>query len=285
MKNHLQRNLGFLLIGIGALLLAIGLYGLTQLDEFQARARIIVPDDISPYLVYLHPSGPEAIKSDTLLSNVVWELKLDSDQTSPKDATQDIKMTKAIVALQKCLDFHPVSNTRLFDVTVTEKTPQRAAACVNAIVAAYKVWVFNSRLSDEQSRFLELKNGLKSQEQKVSQIETELDRLKEVFKLPSSEPPKEELETSFPAYYEVKKRLNHEKDIMGLLTRKIASEEAELQSLRSSPQIEIVETAIPPTAPVRRKNLLGIVLLFAGLGGCLWGLSVARDAKLFAAPA
>lgn len=280
MKDQLHRYPGLILIVIGLLLLGCGIYGLTQPDEFRASARIFIPEEIPPNFVYLHPSGPEAIKSDTLLSNVVWELQLASDPTSPEDTTQDIKTTKAIVALQKRLDFNPVQNTRLFDVKVTENTPKRAATCANAVALAYKAWVSNSRLALVQSVFQDLRDELKAQEQRASKLETELHSLRESLKLPSLDPPESDLEASYPAYFLTKKKLIEENDILKFISFKIAKEETELESLRNSPQIEIVETAIPPTSPLRRKNLLGLALIGVGLSCCLWGVLITRDAKL-----
>jgi len=292
MKHHLQRNLGYLLIGIGLLLLAGGIYGLTQPDEFRASARLVIPQNTPPDFDVLIKNTYglrteqdfttytiSTIQSDSVLSNVVRELKLDSEQ--------HIQQAKAIAALRKRLEIRQIpntrlSNTRLFELTLTERTPAQAAKCANAIAIAYKAGVTNRHRALVQWGIRELKNQRELQQQKVSELETELTQLRETLKLPTPEPPQEELKTDFPAYYEVKKRIDAEKDIVRLIARKISIEEIDLQSPSSFPQIEIVETAVPPTSPVRRKNLLGIILLAAGLACCLWGLTVTRDAKLTA---
>jgi uncharacterized protein involved in exopolysaccharide biosynthesis len=218
-----------------------------------------------------------SIQSDSVLSNVVRELKLDSEQ--------HIQPAKAIAALRKRLEIHQIpntqlSNTRLFELTLTERTPAQAAKCANAIAIAYKAGVLNRHQALVQGGIRELKHQLESQQQKVSKLETELSQLRETLKLPSPEPA--EVEVNYPEYRQAKNILNDEKRIVGLLARKISIEEIDLQSPSSFSQIEIVETAVPPTSPVRRKSLLGIILLVAGLGCCLWGLMATRDAKLTA---
>lgn len=288
MKHHLQRNLGVLLIGIGLLLVTFGIYGLTQPDEFRASARIIIVPEDTAGLFFRHEcefeARDEALKSDNLLSNVVWMLNLDSEQTNLTDTTQAGKMSKAIVALRKGLEIRQIPNTQLFEITLTERTPTQAAKCANAIVMAYKVEVFNKQRALVQEGIRELKHQLELQQQKVSKLETQLSQLRETLKPPSPEPAEAELEVNYPAYRHAKNNFKDEKDVMGLLARKISIEETDLQSPRGFPQIEIIETAVPPTSPVRRKKSLGTILLVAGLGCCLWGRTVTRDAKLTANP-
>ncbi len=284
MKHHLQRNLGYLLIGIGLLLAACGIYGLTQPDEFRATVRLAIPQKTPPDFDALikntyglrseqdfNTYTTATIQSDGVMSNVVWELKLDSEQ--------HIQPAKAIAALRKRLEIRQIPNTQLFEITLTERTPAQAAKCANAIAIAYKAWVLNRHQALVQGGIRELKHQLELQQQKVSKLETELSQLRETLKLPSPEPAEAELEVNYPEYRQAKNILNDEKRIERLVARKISIEEIDLQSPSSFPQIVIVETAVPPTSPVRRKNLLSIVLLVAGLGCCRWGLTVMRDAK------
>lgn len=291
MKNHLQRNLGFLLIGIGLLLITLGGYGLLSPDDYIAKTRLAISFD-RPAIDDLNvPSGENpgtfaiaGIRSDIVLSNVVWELKLAGEQTGPASATQDRQTAKAMVALRKRLEVHPVPNTLLVDISVTDKIPAQAAQCANTLVIAYKNWVFNRQQSLVKAGIQELKHQRTLQEQKTAAIAADLNQLKESLNLPSPEPPKAELRTNYPALYQAKQKLEDENDVLKLLTRKIAIEESDLQSPGNSSLVEIVETAVPPTSPVRRKKLLGTILLVAGLGCCLWGRTVTRDATLTADP-
>ncbi|MGC3961601.1 MAG: hypothetical protein QM813_27860 [Verrucomicrobiota bacterium] len=275
MKNRLQRNLGFLLLGSGALLLAFGIYGLTQPDEFRASAKICLPglreseafDLDSAYVT-------EAIQSQGVLSNAIITIHLVSGQeTDFARATP-----QAIAALRDRIKVRQVQNTVIFEIGVVAKSPTQAAHCANALVASYQHWWLEKAAALSKATIKELEESLKLQEQKVQAAEIALSREKAALHFPTLEPSVHDLTTNFPTIYEAKRLLDDEKDIQRLLTRKINIEKQDL-SLNSADTVEIIESATPPQLPIRRKSTLGTILMAAGLFGCGWGWSLMRNSR------
>lgn len=275
MKNRLQRNLGFLLIGIGALVLAFGIYGLTQPDEFRASAKICLPDLRESEAFDLESAYvTEAIQSQGVLSNAIFTIHPASDQeTNFARATP-----QAIAALRDQVKVRQVQNTVIFEIGVVAKSPTQAAQYANALVASYQHWWREKAAALNKATINELEKLLKLQGQKLQDAEIALSHEKAALHFPSPEPSVHELATNFPTIYEAKRLVDDEKDIQRLLTRKINIEKQDL-SLNAADTVEIIESATPPQLPIRGKNTLSTILVAAGLIGCGSGWRLIRNSR------
>lgn len=286
MKDQLHRYPGLILIGIGLLLLGCGIYGLTQPEEFRAQSRIKMPtSDYSGFadnLADAQERGEQALKyyaeeikfitSDAILSNVVSQLNFAiANRTEPK-------APKSIRALRNQINAKAVHNTMLVNIYVTDISADDAAQIANLVAATYQQWWRARGQSLVKQGIVELEKQLAIQQQKVRSIETELQRLKVELNLPSPEPTKEELRSNYPTIYDTEPRLEEERDVERLLTRKINIEKADLSSNRAD-RIEIVEKATPPRSPLRRKKALSTILIASGLLCCGWGIMIVRDPR------
>jgi uncharacterized protein involved in exopolysaccharide biosynthesis len=288
MKNHLQRIFGRVLIGMGALLAVLGIHGFMHADEFQASTRILISipnvDDAFSFVTCgLWPgSEREIIESDIVLSNVVRELKLDSEQTIPMDASPEVKTAQAMVALQNRLNVRWIPKSQIIEVQATENSASRAAECANAIVAAYRSEIYDRHREDTLASIQTFKNQIKLQEERIAGLETQLNQSHKTLNLPFPEIVKAGLESDYWAFCEARRNLSSEKLFLTMLTDRTALMEAafqggNLQRFGGYRKIETVKAATPPTAPVRRNKVHGLILLATALGSFCFGVTFSRS--------
>lgn len=266
-------------MGIGLVLVAFGIFSLIRPPVFRASATIRLEesdDSFSNSLRTIHfcfgLTEIENIQSDTILSNVVFRLNLDSN-SGKKPSTP-----RSVAILRSQLDVRPRPNTKLVDIRVANEDAMEAAEIANTVAKVYRDW------RQEKIRRLvaggsgELMKQLKLQEERTRMAGDRLEGLRKSLALPSPEPDDEFLRSNFPEYLETKKNLSDEQAIENLLTRKLKIEQDDLQLPYHTPET-ILEFAIPAIAPSRHLQQFGAILLLVGLAisGC--GLAITRNSK------
>jgi capsular polysaccharide biosynthesis protein len=287
MKNNPQRIFGFVMIGIGLMFGAVGIYGLTRPDEFRAWAKIAVaapdcgciePNDGANQAHWDHrhqyySTLIKTIPPEAVLSNVVAQLKLTS-----KWGKQQHEATRR---LRRQLDTRFVPNTTLIEIGATSETPAEAALIANTVVANYKQWRTKEYLEALRARVVQLKRRLEEQDRKIALKQESLLKLQSDLNIPSSEIISASLATNFPAFNQAQQDFKEMNDVRDLWAKKIQA--AEKEELKASPAlVEFLDQADPPKSPFRRKKTLSVILIVAALSCCGWGLKLAWDSKLTA---
>ncbi len=284
MKNRLQRNLGFLLLGSGALLLAFGLYGLTQPDEFRASTKIAVDvadcscllansPDYQGHGRHLYDEVSELIKTippEPVLSNVVSELDLSFKWNREN--------RKAINRLRHQLNVRLVPNTTLIQISALGETPAEAALIANTVVKNYRQFRQEQYVQAIRASVVKLNAQLQKEDQAIEASREALEQLRAKLRVPDAEIESNSAATNFPEFYQARRDLNDRSEFRNRLARKISIEDNE--DLRTTPSfVEVLATAVPPKSPFRRKKTLSFVLIITGLISSGWGLKMVRDSR------
>jgi Mg-chelatase subunit ChlD/type II secretory pathway pseudopilin PulG len=154
----------------------------------QAVARIKVERDVSDitglselpayaaYDPYFIQTEKEVIQSDAVLGKVVDRLKL--DEVWAKDHGGKLKKEEAIKLLKAKLELSPVRNTGLLDIRARSERPEEAAELANAVAEAYRDQRAEARRQPASGGSEALKKQHADLEQKIAQVEQELERFK-----------------------------------------------------------------------------------------------------------
>lgn len=275
MKSNRPRKYGFLLMGIGLMLVAFGVYGLLRPAEYKALTRIKPTRlDIESLETPEHfrQIEIETIQSNTILSNVL--LRLDPDSGLGKNPVSP----ETTERLRRRLEVRSVRNTTLIEICVVDENAAEAARIANGISRFYCEWRRAQWDKYPEASIAALEKELQLTDQKLKQAEAELERLNAEFKIQSPEPTEAELQTNYPAYQKAKNAVDHLNAARKQLVRKISIEKIDL-TIPKSAAVEIIELAIPPTAPMRRTKPLGALLIVAGAICFGWGFALVLNSK------
>lgn len=282
MKNNRQRIFSYILMGIGLVLVAAGVYELVRPDEFRSQTRVKLESYDCGCLLEEgaehadhYPDFAQAelknLKSDVILSNVVYRLEL-REKWAKKHFNEDtIKTAEAVRLMRARLDLRPVRNTTLVDIMFTSDDADEAASIANTIAEVRR----DLRIVKQQRFAMEgrlaLKRELEIEEKKIEIAKDELDRLRMELKIPDNEAAFESSRTNYPAYWNKRRNLEELNDLRRLITRKINIEELDLKLSHHTHQ-EILEYAVPSKTPVgyhwrrgRTLTILGLVVLSCGV--------------------
>ncbi len=286
MKNVRQRTLGFILMGIGLVLIAVGVFELTRADEFKSVAKILLRRDESRN-ANQQPSNPKfiseevsAILSDSVLSNVVYRLELrekwgkkhfNSEPELRMERNQrvletgKIKTAEAVRLIRERLEVNRVPNTTLLDIVFVSDDPDEAATIANMVAEVYRVWRLDRGRRLALGGIEALKAQIKIEDEKIKAAKEELQRLRKELSIPDAEVESASVRTNFPKYWDAKMNLERLNDVRRLITRKMNIEEIDLNyPLRYCP-VEIINHAVPAKTPIRRHRPLGAAIVLVGL--------------------
>lgn len=274
-KTNLQRNLGFILIGFGLLLIATGSYELLRSEHFCARVRVRIP-----YTVVLGVGGKPAakhqvqelknvsqnefagevsfLKSNFFLSIVVSRLNLASRWDNAKLDLQDLSTAKAIASLKNMIVIRPHSDRPVLEISVISPSSTEATLIANAIAYEYRELKLMEKLSYGREYVDRVVQTIQDDENK-------LNRLRESHKAPPPEASESELRANYPEFYAVKKDL----DFYNYTHARILKD-------AESNDLEMIEPVFPPVSPIPRKKTLSLILIASGLLGCGWGIKIVR---------
>ena len=286
MTNIRQRNVGFILIGIGIVLMAVGVYELAQPDMFKSAARIKEPADFHGEFGDVFETTKEILLSDVTLSNVVYRLEL-REKWDKKSANEDnlpaergwkyftkgkIKTAEIVTLLRTRLEVIRVPNTTLVDIVFLSDDAAESALVANTLAEVYRDWRIVTRQRLAQGGIAALQKQLEVQARKIEATKEELDRLRTDLKIPDAEVASENSRTNFPAYWKARKNLEEQSDVWRLIVRKMNIEVADLR-LPCEPELIIVELAVPSKTPIRHNRPLGATLTLMGLALFSYGLA------------
>jgi capsular exopolysaccharide synthesis family protein len=180
----------FLLVGITATLVTFILP-----ESYSSMARIKVERDQSDvsfttdprmtgtYDPYFIQNEFETIKSERVLSNVVATLSLNEEWGKKYNGGQPLKTHESITRIKSMMDLQPVRNTSFLDIRVYSEKPDEAASLANAIANAYQGYRQEMRRSLSMNGIKALEERWKEQEEKVHAAQTNVDRLREEYKI------------------------------------------------------------------------------------------------------
>lgn len=262
MKNQRSRKPALVLMGIGFLLSACGIYGLLRPNEYLARSRVWVPAmDVGSSFTKAIAKEIWLIQSGPVLSNYACQ------------AYPPSEMAKMVSRLRSQISVQSVPNAKLLDISATAESPESAARAANAAGYAYKIWKHSEWLARASSITAGLKSQLEAQDRKIQTSMEALQILKEKLQVPEAEIVPA-FTSRFPELDQALRTLADEREARGLIAQKVRDSEA----YKTGPLfsvVEVVQAATPPTAPVRRKKLFGMFLIATGMVCCSFALKSA----------
>jgi capsular exopolysaccharide synthesis family protein len=145
----------------------------SDIDEFGGAS-----GRISQYDPYFIQTEFETIQAETILSNVVDMLDLNTEWGNKYNNGQKLKMAESIGMLRGRLDLRPRRNTTIIDVKVYAENAADAAKLANAVATTYQKWRRDKGYRLVTGGIEELEKQLKMQDQKIEAAKKELDRLR-----------------------------------------------------------------------------------------------------------
>ena len=151
-----------------------------DIAEFNNRGMSGVYD---PYFIQ---TEFEAIKSETVLTNVVTRLDLNKRWGIKFNNGERLKTPETLELLRARLDLRPLRNTMFIDIGVVTDKPDEAAELANAVAEAYRDYRLEElkRASEGGIRTLEDRFG--DQQKKVAEAQKKVNTLREELKVSES---------------------------------------------------------------------------------------------------
>ena len=132
----------------------------------------------NPYDPYYIQTEFEVIQSETILSNVVDVLDLNTEWGKKYNEGQKFKTHESMGILKGRLDLRPRRNTTLIDVRVFAENPNDAAKLANAVAYTYKQWRLDKGLRLTTGGLNALEKELKIEDEKIAKMKEELDKMR-----------------------------------------------------------------------------------------------------------
>jgi len=126
----------------------------------------------------------ETIQSETILTNVVERLDLNTEWGKKYYDGQRLKTSESVALLRGRLDLRPRRNTTIIDVRAYAENAAEAARLANAVAETYRKWRLDRGYRLVSSGLEELERQLKMQDEKIAVIKEDLDKLRTDLKIP-----------------------------------------------------------------------------------------------------
>ncbi len=181
----------FLLVGITATLVTFILP-----ESYSSLTRIKVERDQSDisfmtdprmgapvYDPYFIQNEFETIKSERVLSNVVATLNLNEEWGKKYNGGLPFKTHESITRIKLMMDLQPERNTSFIDIRVYSEKAEEAANLANSIAQAYQTYRQEMRKNLSKGGIKALEERWNEQEAKVHVAQTNVDRLREEYKI------------------------------------------------------------------------------------------------------
>jgi polysaccharide biosynthesis transport protein len=165
-------------------------------ESYSSMARIKVERDqsdvsfmtdprmgVMQYDPYFIQNEFETIKSERVLSNVVASLNLNEEWGKKYNGGVILKTHESIARVKVMTDLQPVRNTSFIDIKVYSEKPDEAAGLANAIAKAYRNYRLEVRKNLSLGGIKALEERLAEHEAKVHAAQTNVDRLREEYKI------------------------------------------------------------------------------------------------------
>lgn len=146
----------------------------SDIDEISGASMRFNPYD--PYFVY---TEYETIQSETILTNVVEMLDLNTEWGVKYNNGQKQKMSETVAQLRGRLQVKQRRNTTIIDISVYSDSPTDAAKLANAVAESYRKWRLERGYRLVNSGISELERQLKQHDLKLDVVKTEVDKLRD----------------------------------------------------------------------------------------------------------
>jgi beta-lactamase regulating signal transducer with metallopeptidase domain/uncharacterized protein involved in exopolysaccharide biosynthesis len=252
---------GVALLGIGLLLILFGSYLILATPLYRASARIKVDRDSSAQFSaengkltvtvadpYFTQNVFEEIKSEVVLNKVVNDLHLDAEwgkRFNIPNSSQ--KASQILLLLRRKLDLRAERNTPFFDISCLSDKPEEAKDIANSVARAYRGHSLEKLQNSSTLRALE--ERLKEQEMKVHMAQTNVDRLREQYKINEMDA------AESPTMLMSAETLRRLEGMRIELDSTVLHDETLLATWKSLPREKLVN-ALPTTAPDPLLNSL-----------------------------
>jgi succinoglycan biosynthesis transport protein ExoP len=163
-------------------------------ESYSSMARIKVERDQSDVSFLNDPrmGGPqydpyfiqnefETIKSERVLSNVVFNLNLNEEWGKKYNGGLAFKTHESIFRIKNMMDLQPERNTSFIDIKVYSEKPEEAARLANEIANAYRSYRLETRKLLSMGGIDALEERMKEAEAKAHAAQTNVDRLRVLY--------------------------------------------------------------------------------------------------------
>jgi uncharacterized protein involved in exopolysaccharide biosynthesis len=297
METCRTKILGFALLLGGLALCGMGLWLLLSPAQYQATVRIKINPDMPPingngqvepgYDPYFIQTDFEAIQSEIVLSNVISTLNLSEKWGEKYNARKPFKIDETIRFLKQRMNINLARNTKLIEISFRSEDPDDAARIANAIANAYRDYRLKMLQQLITKGIQTLEQSYQKDEEKIRVLQTNVDLLREKFKISTNDFPTQsqkiedrdihEAQPDQP-YWEAKQELESAMQFHKLLAAKIESVKLDSQIPKTS-MVEIVDAAQPPKSPASPNRWLGAALLAIGIFSTLGGLLLLKSSR------
>ena len=142
-----------------------------DITEFSGRNKSGVYD---PYFVQ---TEFEAIKSETVLTNVVTALDLQNKWGTNRSGGKPLKTSDALELLRSRIELKPVKNTMFTEIMGKSSDPKEAAAIANAVAEAYQQHRLAEIKRASEGGIRALEERFEEQQAKVAPVQRRLKAL------------------------------------------------------------------------------------------------------------
>ena len=188
---------GFVLLGIGSLMILLGICFMLGPTTYSSTARIKIERGESSQWELNHSpsfsSDPyfiqtefEVMASATVLGKVIKDLNLNEEWGKKHGSGQPLKTSESIALLKHRLEIRPIRNTSFVEIRVLSGKGKEAADIANDIAEAYREHRHAQRKQLSSGGIAALEERWKEQEARVREAQAKVDRLREDLKIPDS---------------------------------------------------------------------------------------------------
>jgi hypothetical protein len=253
MKSNRVKHWGIVLTIFGLVIGVPAFWLLISADQYVATARI--ETNPNPDLRFYDPRSIqnkfEALQSPSILSNLVVELRLDTEWGKHDADRRKLDIAVATERLKRSVCIMPIPNTAFVDISVTSKELLESEEVANAVAAAFCDWKPWRSSGTNLMKILEQEyetadQNVKTTEAAVNRLRAELNPSEVLPETPDSKP---------QPYGDAVEKLERLKTARRIIEVKIAS-----SWLPASP-FSMVHRALSKTTPIYPSRTLGIILL------------------------
>jgi polysaccharide biosynthesis transport protein len=142
-----------------------------------------VPSTYDPYFI---ETEFQVIKSEVVLGKVITNLDLNHEWGKKFNGGQTLKTPDTMEMLKHRIDLSPVRNASIIEIQVYSDKAEEAAKLANTIAETYKEYRFDLLTQKSERGIKVLQKQYEDQEEKVHQVQTNVDYLRENLNIPDS---------------------------------------------------------------------------------------------------
>jgi uncharacterized protein involved in exopolysaccharide biosynthesis len=257
---------------IGLLICVEGIWLLLSPVKYKAAAEIEIEPNywVDGADVYYQPYDPDyieteikAIKSESILSNVVVALKL-SEMWGKHYDHGTLDMNEAMQLLRWRLEIKALPDTHhYFQIGIWDEDPAQAARIANGIAQAYRDYRWQQYRKARGAGIEYLKSQYQKEAGELTNLQAQVKQLRAQAGITNADPPAV-TNLSYVADYDAKQSLMKKEQLHELLRQKIQSEVAD--QVADPVFTEVIDPATPAGVVRSQHRRWGMILLICGLG-------------------